>query len=279
MGLHISAVLIYFATMAMLLVPLNAGQRREAALRDRHEPTPDGCEDDPSWSAYGRGEYTCAWLERFDPGCISNPCVEFTNFGQCQSCPRACRVCPTTPPSPPHEADNETSAFTPPPSPPMPVLSYMTEGLLTLAGILGFIAASAARRVGNNEGQIAMHNALMLMRLALALVIVHLVLGVTVMAHMLSAPDMCLVPYERLVPFSPATESMGKVVSFKYLHGTTMHAVLITSQGLNLLTRQCAPATLSIMLVGFTILFQLTVIRVMFDRTHEARRTQRVVEQ
>ena len=57
------------------------------------QPTPRAgdCADDPGWSAYGNGVYTCSWLTKYDPGCVTNACVGNTDFGQCHRCgsPRA----------------------------------------------------------------------------------------------------------------------------------------------------------------------------------------------
>ena len=40
------------------------------------------CQDDPNWSAYNRGLYTCKWLAEYDPGCVTNVCYGRTDFGQ-----------------------------------------------------------------------------------------------------------------------------------------------------------------------------------------------------
>mmetsp|Transcript_81888 Transcript_81888/g.163024 ORF Transcript_81888/g.163024 Transcript_81888/m.163024 type:complete len:443 (-) Transcript_81888:128-1456(-) len=288
-------VLLGFASTAMLLVPFHAVQFNDSARSSKINARPDICQDDPSWSAYGNGQYTCEWLQHFDPGCHSNPCHGYTNFGQCEACPRTCRApCPAEPPSPPavHEglrgsyaasergvAKNGTSVRLVEDKLPAPVFSLVTEGLLTLAGVLGFLAAAVARRIqSGHEAQIEVRDAQMLGRLSFALIVVHLILGVVVVAHVLTTPSMCMVLYERLVPFSPANAAHGEVVSLSYSN-VRVRAVLITTQGLNLLTFQCAPSTLSFFLVGFALLFHLAVIRAMFHRTHNARTTQRVIEQ
>mmetsp|Transcript_10011 Transcript_10011/g.22054 ORF Transcript_10011/g.22054 Transcript_10011/m.22054 type:complete len:776 (-) Transcript_10011:44-2371(-) len=47
------------------------------------------CLDDPNWSSYGEGKYTCKYFASTDPGCVS-----FPDIGQRTHCPRSCGVCP-----------------------------------------------------------------------------------------------------------------------------------------------------------------------------------------
>ena len=49
------------------------------------------CVDDASWSAFGNGQYTCAWWAANDPGCTF-----YQDYGQITTCPVTCNTCPTT---------------------------------------------------------------------------------------------------------------------------------------------------------------------------------------
>jgi hypothetical protein len=53
---------------------------------------PAACGDSPTWSAFGAGDYTCAWFKANDPDCN-----KFTDYGQRSHCKEQCKKCPLTP--------------------------------------------------------------------------------------------------------------------------------------------------------------------------------------
>ena len=65
---------------------------------------PAGCADDTSWSAFGGGQYTCAWWAANDPGC-----TYYQDDGQIANCPVTCNTCPSPMSAPTMPSPNMTS--------------------------------------------------------------------------------------------------------------------------------------------------------------------------
>jgi hypothetical protein len=78
------------------------------------------CTDDPNWSAFGGGTYTCSWWAANDPGCT----YYGTQYGQIENCPLTCGTCTislevTSQPAASLVAPAAAPAF-PPPTPEAP---------------------------------------------------------------------------------------------------------------------------------------------------------------
>ena len=278
-----------FATAALMLsVWLILDEFKPSGEAGAHEE--GWCHDDPSWSAYGGGLYTCAWLEKFDPGCRANPCGSAADFGQCRACPHACHRCAFAPVAPPPLPP------LPPPSPSPPLVMFdaarnvtsaaseldagLDAELATVVFTVGALLAAAALglSVGILEQRSDGNSLLMARRLAFALVGVYLLVGYLAVRVMNIAPERCIVAYQRIVPYTRASAELGEVIRFRYSQTHEVYVVLITEHSFDLFARSCSPYSLCLSLGVFGLILHLAVAHGLQTRTRETRRQQKILE-
>jgi hypothetical protein len=278
-----------FATAALIMsVWLILDEFKPSGEAGEHEE--GWCHDDPAWSAYGGGLYTCAWLEKFDPGCRANPCGSAADFGQCRACPHACHRCAFAPVAPPPLPP------LPPPSPSPPLVMFdaarnvtsaasepdagLDAELATIAFTVGALLAAAALglAVGILEQRSDGNSLLMARRLAFALVGVYLLVGYLAVRVMNIAPERCIVAYQRIVPYTRASAELGEVIRFRYSQTHEVYVVLITEHSFDLFARSCSPYSLCLSLGFFGLFLHLAVARGLQTRTRETRRQQKILE-
>ena len=254
------------AFTALLLGQLDAYQllmhRKSYPDPGAYDPGSGTCRDDTTWSAYGNNIYTCEWLALYDPGCVRNSCHGSSDFGQCDACPRTCHQCrePSSPPGLPSEPIS--AAATPPASvddpqgdaPLTTPFAYTVVSLLYLAAIVGAVAAVMEMRVHGSFTQAVSRGEASALPLMGVLVTLYLLLLLCSLARLFTAPDLCVSPYQRVVPYSRATSLQGRVISFQYSGTERIYAVLITENALDLFGTRCQPYSFGLFLSMFAIL-------------------------
>ncbi len=281
-----------FAAAALLLSVMLCVDEARPSRDAGDDEDPSSCHDDPSWSAYGGGLYTCEWLEKFDPGCRANACGSAADFGQCRACPHACRRCDSAPVAPPPLPP------LPPPSPELPLALFdavrnattvaseakgeelpPTGGATAAFAVAALVAAAILGvAVGVLEQRSDSGSLLMARRLALALVGVYALVGLLAVRLMSVAPERCVVAYQRIVPYTRASAELGEVIRFRYSQTRQVYVVLITEHSFDLFARSCSPYSLCLSLGVFGLVLHLAVTRGLYARTRETRRQQKIIE-